>query len=151
MVEVSKDAWLAEIQQDYPWIKFVVGRKMAFRPPHTIVYTFDDKKKAGQMGAEASGWTENAWRLRLLHELGHATLGHRDWQMDVERVKMERAAWEQARGFCEKYHIIYDEELVEAELDTYREWLHQRSRCPRCGLTRVEIKGGYRCPLCDLM
>lgn len=63
---------------------------------------------------------------------------------------MEREAWEKARELCERYGVEYDEEVVEAELDSYREWLHKRSRCPKCGLTRYQGGDGkYRCPECE--
>lgn len=87
--------------------------------------------------------------LQLLHEVGHAILQHKDFRTDVERLKMERAAWEQARILCGRYHIHYDEDLVEAALDSYRDWLHQKSTCPECGLTRYQSRDGkYHCPGC---
>lgn len=87
--------------------------------------------------------------LRLLHEVGHAILRHKDFRTDVERLKMERAAWEQARILCGRYHIYYDEDLVEVALDSYRDWLHQKSTCSACGLTRYQGRDGeYHCPGC---
>lgn len=90
--------------------------------------------------------------LQLLHELGHALLQHYTFATDPERLKMECAAWAKARELCEMYSIYYDEEFVEVELDTYREWLHQKSRCPYCGLTRYQDQNGvYHCPECELL
>ncbi len=87
--------------------------------------------------------------LRLLHEVGHAILQHKSFRTDVERLKMERAAWEQARELCARYNIYYDEDLVEGALDSYRDWLHQKSACPECGLTRYQSRDGkYHCPSC---
>lgn len=63
---------------------------------------------------------------------------------------MERAAWEEARKFCKKYDVFYDEDRVEREMDTYRDWLHSRSVCKTCGLTRFQtLDGQYHCPRCN--
>lgn len=65
---------------------------------------------------------------------------------------MERAAWEEARKLCRRYQIRYDEELVELKMDSYRDWLHQRSKCKKCGLTRYQTKDGeYHCPNCEII
>ena len=46
--------------------------------------------------------------------------------------------------------ILFDEDFIETELDTYRDWLHQRSKCKKCGLTRYQTRDGvYHCPFCD--
>lgn len=125
---------LAKLQKDFPDLRFVQGRKFAFRPPRTVV-----------MGAE-----EGAVELLLLHEVGHAVLGHYDFKLDVERLKMELAAWEKARELAKIYGVEFDDEMMEAELDTYRDWLHQKSRCPKCGLTRYQTAEGiYHCPRCE--
>ena len=40
---------------------------------------------------------------------------------------------------------VISEEAVELALDSYREWLHQRSRCPGCGLdTVVDSTSGHQ-------
>ena len=63
---------------------------------------------------------------------------------------MESEAWEKARELADSYGISVDEELIQRELDTYRDWLHQKSRCPVCGLTRYQTPdGGYHCPSCE--
>lgn len=126
---------LCTLRSDYPDLVFKNGKKFMYRPPHMIYF-------------EQLIHDNNS--LQLLHEVGHAILKHRDYATDPERLKMERAAWEQACQLCARYNIYYDEEFVEAELDTYRDWLHQKSRCKRCGLTCYQLKtGAYRCPRCD--
>ncbi len=70
--------------------------------------------------------------------------------MDVERLKMESAAWEKARELAPKYNIEVNEDLIQGELDTYREWLHTKSCCKQCGLTRYQMPDGvYHCPRCE--
>ncbi len=133
------EEFLERLKADFPDFKFVSGRKFTFRPPRTIVV-----EPFGELGEE------NAWKLLLLHELGHAVLGHRDFKMHIERLKMEMAAWEKARELAAKYGVEFSNELAEAELDTYRDWVHQKSRCPRCGLTRYQTpEGAFHCPRCE--
>lgn len=125
---------LEKLRADFPELCFKEGRKFAFRPPRIIV-----------VGPE-----EPHDSLLMLHELGHVLCGHCDFKMDAVRIKMEREAWEKARGLCKKYGVIYDEAVVENELDTYREWLDKKSRCPSCGLTRFQSPDGtYHCPRCE--
>lgn len=88
--------------------------------------------------------------LQMLHEVGHALLEHDFYTTDLERLKMERAAWEKARELCQKYGVEYDEDYVEGALDSYRDWLHTRSRCVRCGATRFQDdRGEYHCLECE--
>ena len=125
---------LSKIKSDYPNIKFRQGRKFSFRPPKTIV-----------LGPE-----EQHDSLLLLHELGHALLGHRDFDTDIKRLKMEREAWEKARELALLYDVEFSDEVAEAELETYRNYLDQKSRCPKCRLTRFQTPDGvYHCPKCD--
>ena len=109
------DDELAErLRADYPELRFREGAKFAFRPPRTIVL----------------GPLQPFWGLLALHEVSHAVLGHYTFKMDVERLKMEMAAWEKARELALRYGVSVDEDLIQGELDTYRDWLHQKSRCP---------------------
>lgn len=92
----------------------------------------------------------NRYCMQILHEVGHALLGHRSYRTDPERLRMECAAWEKARELCGIYNIYYDEDFAEEQLDSYRNWLHQRSTCPECGLTCFQTRDGvYHCPSCD--
>ena len=125
---------LEKIQNDYPNFVFRAGKKFAFRPPKTII--FEEDAVDGES--------------LLLHELGHALLGHRDFKTHPERLKMEVAAWEKARELASTYGVEIDEDLIQEELDTYRDWLHTKSRCPKCGLTRYQTPDGvYHCPKCE--
>lgn len=125
---------LEKLKVDYPDLRFVDGKKFAFRPPRTIVL----------------GPPEPSSGLLLLHEVSHAICGHKDFKMDIERLKMEVEAWEKAKELASSYGVDVDEDLIQEELDTYRDWLHQKSRCPDCGLTRFETSDGvYHCPRCE--
>ena len=125
---------IPRLADDFPELKFVSGKKFAFRPPKTIIL----------------GPPEPFSELLALHEVGHAVCGHFDFKMDVERLKMEVEAWEKARELADSYGVEVDEDLIQSELDTYRDWLHQKSRCPKCGLTRFQTPDlAYHCPLCE--
>ena len=65
---------------------------------------------------------------------------------------MEVMAWEKAKELAPKYGVEIDEDLIEGELDTYRDFLHQKSRCPECGLTRFQTPDGvFHCPRCEII
>src|SRR5579872_2987754 len=75
----------------------------------------------------------------LLHEAGHAVLNHNDYNSDIELILLEVAAWEQAKQLAQKLGLSIDEDHVQDCIDTYRDWLHQRSTCPRCGLVSLQM------------
>ena len=134
--------FLQKIKSDFPKFRFVAGARFSFRPPRTIVVP-DEEDEARDDSGDTS--------LLLLHEMGHAIMGHRDFKTEVGRLKMEVEAWEKARELCDKYGVVFDEELVETELDSYRNYLHQKSRCPLCGLTRFQTPDGeFYCPKCAI-
>lgn len=143
---------LRALKRDYPELEFRAAKRFKYRAPRSVYYEHKcDEAQKGANGA-AERWLEaeqNNEIMQLLHEVGHALLGHYDYALDVERVKMERAAWEKACELCEKYGVEYDGDFAEAELDSYREWLYQRSKCGRCGLTRYQrADGKYVCVYC---
>lgn len=125
---------LEKIKADYPWIRFKRGRRFSFRPPQTVMLGPDEPEMV----------------LLMLHEVGHAICRHRDFTMDVERLKMEREAWEKARELAETYKVEFDDEVAERALDTYRDGLERKSRCPGCGLARFQTPDGmWHCPRCE--
>jgi hypothetical protein len=153
---------VARLEADYPELRFRAGKRFMFRPPRTVVYEefLEDRRGNGdyEEGADEAfdgGRRGLEWGLQLLHEVGHALSGHRDFRTDPERIRMEREAWERARELAERYraagyNIYYDEDFVEVALDTYRDWLHRRSACPECGLTRYQtVDGRWHCPGCE--
>lgn len=86
----------------------------------------------------------------VLHELGHALLGHSSYTQDIDLIKIERSAWDYAKThLANRYTVAISEELIQENLDTYREWLHTRSRCPSCTMTGLQTaKGHYTCLAC---
>ena len=134
MEAVVNKKFVQKIQADFPDFQFKTGRKFAFRPPRTIII----------------GPSEPGDQMLLLHELGHATLGHKDFNSDISRLKMEAEAWEKAKELAMIYGVEIDEDYIQDELDTYRDWLHKKSLCKKCGLTRFQTPDGvYHCPRCE--
>ena len=128
------DSLISKLQADYPEFRFKNGNKFAFRPPKTIVIS--PKEPFSE--------------LLILHELSHAILKHYNFKLDINRLKMENAAWDQAKILAKRYKIEMDEDFIQNQLDTYRDWLHKKSRCPKCGLTRFQSSDGtYHCPRCE--
>lgn len=126
--------FLEKLKNDYPDLHFKAGEKFMYRPPKTIVLVS----------------SEPFSELLTLHEVSHAICKHKSFTMDVERLKMENEAWEKARELAVFYGIEVNEDLIQDELDTYRDWLHKKSRCPICGLTRFQTPDSlYHCPQCE--
>ena len=88
----------------------------------------------------------------LLHEAGHAALKHQDYQSDIELVLLETAAWDKAKKLARQVEVSIDDEHIQDCLDTYRDWLHQRSTCPRCGVVSLQIDSKqYQCHNCSCL
>lgn len=92
----------------------------------------------------------NDWQFLLLHELGHALLGHTYHQTDQQLLTMELDAWEQAKQLAPTYDVKINSTLIDDTVNSYRIWLHERSLCPYCHNTGFQIKDfEYQCPNCD--
>ncbi|MDR0957518.1 MAG: hypothetical protein LBM09_03020 [Candidatus Nomurabacteria bacterium] len=88
---------------------------------------------------------------RLLHEIGHGILDHTDFTQDIELIHIERDAWEKARELAPNYGFKISDTTIETALDDYRDWLHARSTCPKCGQTGIQSieQLNYHCLNCD--
>lgn len=86
----------------------------------------------------------------LLHEYGHALLGHDSYGSDVELIRMEQEAWTYAVSkLATRYRLSVEDEIVQDALDTYRDWIHDRSTCPSCQATGVQKDVNlYHCLAC---
>ncbi len=91
---------------------------------------------------------QDAWLL--LHELAHARLKHADYHQDIELIKKELLAWEYAKKrLAPRYGQVIDEAYVDGSLETYRQWLHRRSLCPKCRQNGLQqTSGTYLCLNC---
>ena len=138
----NAQAFLIALTEAYPDFSWQLGTRFKYRPEKTIM--IDQNSPAP--------WPYFA--LLTLHELGHALSHHKDYKTDVERLRIESEAWQRAKREITahpNWGVAYDEEFAEYELDSYRDWLHQKSKCKKCGLTRYQTTDGkYHCPQCDL-
>lgn len=116
----------------HPTLTFVAGESFCWSPQTNHIFY---SAKNGEAG--------------LLHEVGHALLGHRQYSSDLELLLKEVEAWDKAFELGGMYDITIDRDHAEDCIDTYREWLHKRSRCPSCISTGVqESPQSYRCLNC---
>ena len=121
-----------KIQQQYPELTLTPGERFQFSPPNTIYFC------------------DNQEPLLLLHELGHYTCGRHNYSSDIELIRIESLAWQEAKRHCATFGIAWNEDFAEDRLDSYRDWLHANSLCPDCALSGYQDKTGhYHCPLCN--
>ena len=126
-------ALLSKLQADFPEFRFQNGDSFTFHPPKTIIL----------------GPPQPNFALLTLHELSHAILKHKDYEDDVQLIKIESRAWQEAKILCKTYTVNWDEDFAQNKLDSYRDWLHQRSLCPNCLITGYQDqRQTYHCPLC---
>ncbi len=126
------------LQRKYPSLHFRKGQKFYWSPDTNEIY-YDPK-------ATLPG---GLWSL--LHETGHALLQHAAYKTDYELLRLEIAAWEEAKRLCQKMRLSdIDEEHIQDCIDTYRDWLHHRSICPTCGNKSFQQSdlAQYRCFNC---
>jgi hypothetical protein len=132
------DALLARISTDYPDLSFIESAHFGWHAGKKHV----SYQSAGK-DAKQSMWA-------LLHELGHALLGHADFKHDIELVQLEVAAWERARSLAKHYGLKINEDYIQDCLDTYRDWLHLRATCPTCFARSLQAsQTHYRCFNCQ--
>lgn len=156
-MDLSEAEFVKRLISDYKEIKFVKNRKrFSYRLRNGVLTVF-------------LGQPQPKYALLTLHELGHALCKHKDYKVDVQRIKIESEAWERAKTVFLKYRDLafneddsvrdeklasilpeWDEDFVQDKLDTYREWLHIKSKCKKCGLTCFQTEDGkYHCPRCE--
>lgn len=125
---------LAEkLARDFPDFEFRSSDQFAWNPIESVVY-YDPS------GSPA----------RLLHELGHALLGHQSYKRDIQLVRMEGDAWKKARKLAAEYSVSLKINDTEEHLYSYRDWLHARSTCPSCSSNGVQINDNhYKCIECQ--
>lgn len=126
---------LEEISRKYPDITFESGERFEWQPAvKTIVYDYDDPH----------------FEARLLHEVGHAVLDHSTYDRDIDLIAMERDAWQTARmDLAPLFGVDVTGDIIHHDMDTYRDWMHERSTCPHCGSNGIQTKSReYTCVTC---
>ncbi len=127
---------LKKLKVDFPKLNFISGSRFRWAPAsQTITYV--------------NGESDEQAMWALLHELAHAQLGHESYALDVELLLMEVNAWEAAKRLAADYDYRIDDNHIQDCLDTYRDWLDQRSTCPACGNNSLQQSPEeYRCLNC---
>lgn len=129
---------LAQLKTDFPAINFELADDFYWSAQHQ------------QLFYQPAALKTSAGMFQLFHELGHALLNHRNFESGVELLQLETEAWAKARTIAQSYNLTLDETQVQNSLDSYRDWLHQRSTCPSCNNISVEITDShYRCFNCQ--
>jgi ribosomal protein L37AE/L43A len=125
------------ISAEYIDFKFKMGRQEHWSPKtQTITYNPEEPFEKFSFG--------------LLHELAHAVLGHSTYGSDFELLKLEGEAWSLAAKLGKRYGVSISEDHIQNCLDTYRDWLHRRSACPKCGIhTLQKDSSSYQCYNCQ--
>jgi len=122
------DTLLAKLQTHFPNLTFQPGVRFSWSPVNNqVIYN-----KTADKDDVVAVWA-------LLHEVGHGLLGHNRYHSDFELVSMELAAWQQAEKLAKRYGYSIDSEHIQDCLDTYRDWLYQRSTCPTCTSCSLQI------------
>lgn len=127
---------VATLAKRYPQFQFVPADIFAWSPDkQTVMYNSDQL-------AEPCG------TLALLHELAHAQLGHQDFSYDIELMRMEIEAWGVAKELAPKFGVTINDDYIHQCLESYREWMYKRSRCPECHEAGVQQDRYYHCIIC---
>jgi hypothetical protein len=124
--------FLNKLIKDFPGLNFKTGKNYAWSPSVKTIYY------------EVANLNPD----RLLHELGHAVLGHSSYKLGAELLRLERQAWSKARELAASYEHAIDELHIEKCLDSYRDWMYWRSKCETCGQAGLEDGKQYRCLNC---
>jgi hypothetical protein len=126
-----------KLAYDYPEFKFKTGHQEHWSPK-TRTITYNPEEPAEKFACA------------LLHELAHALLGHNSYNSDFELLKLESEAWGLAAKLGGNYAVTISEDYIQNCLDTYRDWLHRRSTCPKCGVHVLQKDtNSYQCYNCQ--
>lgn len=125
-----------KLRKAYPNLTFKEGEDFRWAPQEKTIYY----PKNGTKQDEKT----------LLHELAHALLEHVDYDKDVELLHKEREAWDYAsKELSKEFDVEISEDDIEEAIESYRDWLHSRSTCPKCSMNGLqEPKNTYKCLSC---
>ena len=131
----STTSIISQLKNSHPEISFEPGDDFYWSPSDRTI--FFDKNNPDQT-------------ILLLHEIGHALLGHSTFGTDIELLAMERQAWDKSVEVAKEFEIEIPDDFIQMNLDGYRNWLHSRSTCPNCTAIGFQIKKlQYTCPSCN--
>ncbi len=130
----SLHSLLEQLKNDFPGVSWREAARFSWDPKERVI-------------SYASHGEHPKWSL--LHEAGHMNKGHNNYKNDIGLLMMEVEAWTEAKSLGAKYGEVIDQTHIEDCLDSYRDWLHKRSQCPKCEQNGLEYtRGHYRCINC---
>ena len=122
------------LKTNFPQFTFKKSTNFSWSPNKKTIYYNDD---------------DSNFQIILMHELSHGLLNHADYAKDIELIAMERDAWDKAISLCAEYGIKNNDQIVQSTMNTYRDWLHERSVCPKCSANGLQNeKNKYKCIAC---
>lgn len=128
---------LSTIRNDYSQFSFHSADNFYWSPRENTIYYKEGSLSSG------IGF------FQLFHELGHACCGHTTFHSGIELLRIEAQAWQKATEIAKLYKIKIEATYIEQALDSYRDWLHQRSICPQCDTVSTETAPHqYHCFSC---
>jgi hypothetical protein len=132
----TMDKLVGSLATRWPAVNFAQGEEFHWSPSRkTVFYAAEDS-------------LEGCWAL--LHETGHALLGHAAYKLDFELLELELAAWQHAVKLAKPLGLVIPDDHIQDCLDTYRAWLYRRSICPHCEAITLQHDAGhhYACHNC---
>ncbi len=127
-----------DLLQNFPELNFVPERFFSWSPQEKTIY-FDPRRLRGNTG-----------KIALLHEIGHAKLGHTLYKYDMQLLNMELDAWDYVRQEAAQFGLTIDEKHIADCINSYDSWLSKRATCPQCSNFSLQAgRDTYRCFVCD--
>ncbi len=132
------DKVLTKLQNAFPGLDFAPGKRFSWSPAsRQVIY-----KENADVDDPVAVWS-------LFHEVGHALLDHQDFSSDFQLLRLEAEAWSKAEELAADFKQSIDNDHIQDCLDTYRDWLYQRSTCPTCTNTSLQTSSKvYSCFNC---
>jgi len=125
---------ICNLEKDHPQFNFKPGDDFFWSSSENTIFYIADEDNLPEL---------------LLHELSHAILKHNTFRFDIQLITMERQAWDYAKKLATKYGVKISDDFAQNQLDTYRDWIHDRSTCPQCKANGLQNKNLiYRCVAC---
>ena len=126
-----------DLLQNFPDLSFQAERFFSWSPQEKTVY-FDPRRLRSNTG-----------KIALLHEIGHARLGHTLYKYDIQLLNMELDAWDFVRREAAGYGLDVDETHIADCINSYDTWLQKRATCPSCANFSLQSgRDKYRCFVC---
>lgn len=127
-----------KIIKEYQELNFISGEAFSWNPQNKTI-TYRQKEN------------DDNFLASLMHEIAHAKLNHSFFKYDINLLKMERDAWAMASLLIENFRTSLDQNYVEDCMDSYRDWLYSRSKCPKCHYLGIQSDiNTYSCIYCSI-